>query len=42
MRYEKKAEDLTRIIKSKKFTIHYAKLGFSANENFTVLQGNKH
>ena len=41
-KYEKKAKDLIRVIQSPKFTIQFAKLGFSANENFTVLQGNKH
>ena len=42
MRYEKKAKDLIRIMQSQKFTIHFAKSGFFANENFTVLRGNKH
>ena len=40
--YEKKAKGLIRVIQSQKFTIHFAKLGFFANENFTVLRGNKH
>ena len=42
MGYEKKAKVLIRVIQSSKFTIHIAKLGFFANENFTVLRGKKH
>ena len=42
MGYEKKAQGLIRVIQSQNFTIHFAKLGFFANENFFVLRGNKH
>ena len=41
MGYEKKAKGLIRV-KSPKFTIHFAKLGFFANKNFSVLRGKKH
>ena len=42
MWYEKKAKVLIRVIQSPKFTNNFAKLGFFANENFSVLQGKKH
>ena len=42
MGYEKKAKSLIRVIQSQKFTKHFAKLGFFANENFSVLRGKKH
>ena len=39
MGYEKKAQGLVRMKQSQRFTIHFAKLDFFANENFTVLRG---
>ena len=42
MGYEKEANGLIRVIQSPKFTIHFAKLGFFANENFSILRGKKH
>ena len=42
MWYEKKAKGLIRVIKPPKFTIHVVKLGFLANENFSVLWCKKH
>ena len=42
MGYEKKAKCLIRVIQSQKFTIQFAKLGFFANENFSVLRGKKY
>ena len=40
--YEKEAKGLIRVIKSQKFTNQFAKLGFLANENFSVLRDKKH
>ena len=42
IRYEKKAKGLIRLMQLQRFTTQFAKLGFFANENFSVLRGNKH